>query len=228
MSLNVRTADQAKVEYVQAMGQDLGETYHMLWQQLALLHTRWNEYVVLFGTSEERFKLVMSAAPKFFSTTQTALWEAVLLHIAKLTDRAITFGRPNLTIQRLVALIPDPSLQQKIQDLVDEALRVCEFARDWRNRHVAHIDLEHALDSTAKPLAPASRLGVRAALKALDAVLNGVAQHYLQSTSFFDSGVDDAEHLLYVIYDGQAASRARHERIKTGQYTHDDIHRLSL
>lgn len=178
----------------------------------------------------------MSAAPKFFHDVEIALWENVLLHIAKLTNPAATLipkkrgggEKPNLSVKRHALLIKDATLQGKVQTKVNAAINACEFARDWRNRHVAHLDLDHALDNSAKPLAHASRLKVKEALAALDAVLNEVSQHHLDSTSFFDTGGEDAENLLYVIHDGLAAGKARQERLRAGKYTQDDLKRPKL
>jgi len=41
--------DEAKKDYIDRLGQDLGEVFHALWQQLAWLQVIWAEYKVLFG-----------------------------------------------------------------------------------------------------------------------------------------------------------------------------------
>ena len=50
---------------------------------------------------------------------------------------------------------------------IADALVATEFCRDWRNRHIAHRDLQLALKQGAEPLKPASRSKVREALEAL-------------------------------------------------------------
>jgi hypothetical protein len=40
------------------------------------------------------------------------------------------------------------------------------FAKDWRHRHIAHRNLQLALNQNAEPLAHGSRLTVTAAVKA--------------------------------------------------------------
>jgi hypothetical protein len=40
--------------YTRKMGKPLGTFFHHLWQDLAHLHLKWNEYVPLFGRSTAR------------------------------------------------------------------------------------------------------------------------------------------------------------------------------
>jgi hypothetical protein len=86
MSSTHRTSDEAKIERIAKMGEELGELYDALWQQVAWLYQKWGEYVVLFGTKPSRVELLNLAAPKFFRIVQDTLWKDVLLHIARLTD----------------------------------------------------------------------------------------------------------------------------------------------
>ena len=42
-----QSADEAKQAYVASMGESLGSIFHALWQEVAWLHFKWREYVVL-------------------------------------------------------------------------------------------------------------------------------------------------------------------------------------
>lgn len=218
MSSTTRTAEEAKAEHLRLMGEDLGSIYDALWQQIAWVHAKWSEYLVLFGTKESRVDLLNSVAPSFWRLIQDSLWENVLLHIARLTDSPTTGGKQNLTIQRLADLIGDVQTKAEVQELVVQALAASEFARDWRNRHIAHSDLHLSLSKAAQALKPASRQKVLEALQALAIAMNAVAAHYLDSTSLFDASDGDAESMLYVLDDGLTADRARRERLLSGQY----------
>jgi AbiU2 len=209
--MTVRTAAEAKIYNIEVMGNDLGELYDALWQQLAGLYRKWEEYVVLFGTSSERIELLNSAAPEFFRVVQDSLFEDVLLHLARLTDKSETSGKPNLTILRLPKAISRQSAREAAEVAVAEGVRATSFCRDWRNRHIAHRDLDLAYGTGAKSLLPASREKVALALKALSDVLNIVAQHYLDSTTFFELGgsLRGAESLLRILEDGVKAREFR-------------------
>jgi hypothetical protein len=198
--MTTQTAEEGKTECIRVMGQELGSVYSALWQQLAGLHHKWDEYVTLFGTKPSRVELLNRASASFFRLVQDSHWEDILLHIARLTDPPGSGKRTNLSIQRLPKCIRDPNLRNGVDDAISSALSAAEFCRDWRNRHIAHRDLGLALEQGVQPLIPASRQKVRTALDALDTVLNAVSHHYQQATTFWNSGPDHrgAMSLLHV------------------------------
>jgi hypothetical protein len=103
-----RTAEEAKKANIEKMGEPLGTLFSALWQEVAMLHVRWREYVALFGTKPERIDLLNREAPHFFRMLQDELWESTLLSLARLTDPSNSQGnrdRSNLTINALPALI---------------------------------------------------------------------------------------------------------------------------
>jgi hypothetical protein len=96
-------------------------------------------------------------------------------------------------------------LLQKVEAGLEMALIHTEFCRDWRNRHIAHRDLELALGRGVSPLESASEQKVSKALKSLAEVLNTVAAHYLETTTFFESWgstVGGAGNLLCIVHEG--------------------------
>ncbi|GAB2580749.1 hypothetical protein GCM10027034_09780 [Ramlibacter solisilvae] len=219
-----RTAAEAKAANVAVMGDPLGSVYSELWQEVAWIHNNWSHYLELFGAKPSRIELLNSVAPSFFRTVQDCLFEAVLLHLARLTDRAATTGRPNLSLRRLAELLPESAPRAHIRDLVEEAVRATQFAHDWRNRRLAHRDLDLALGRTANSLAPASRQSVKDALVAIVNALNAVAAHFFDSTTLFDlPGGNDSVTLLYTLRDGLRAEEQRVERLKSGHSNAEDV-----
>lgn len=224
------TAEESKTLRIAAMGSELGPLYDAMWQQLAWLHHKWDQYVELYGTADTRLTILNEAAPMFFRVVQDTLWDDVLLHIARLTDSPQSMGKPNLSMRRFPGEIDHEPTKVHLQALVDVALTASEFCRNWRNRHIAHKDLALALNRAAIPLKPASRAKVTVAMQALDAVLNGVAHHYLDSETVFDQQgtAQRAMSLLYVLDDGIKAEKARKVRQKTGETIPGDWARPTL
>ncbi len=220
MTPSTRTADEAKADNVRAMGEELGLLYDALWQQVAWLHRKWSEYVVLFGTKESRIALLNQTAPSFFRIMQDSLWEDVLLHVARLTDPPKSAGRGNLSLQRLPDAISHEETRATVGAKIVKAQAASEFCRDWRNRHIAHRDLRLALSLEAEPLKPASREKVWHALDALSAVINTVAVHYVGSTTYFNLGAEagGAMSLLYLLDGGIRAEQLKREQLKSGRY----------
>lgn len=228
MAENELTADQVRTRNVAAMGENLGSIYSQLWQELAWLYRTWAEYIILFGTKESRVALLNSAAPAFTRMVQDSLWEGVVLHIARLTDPPKSMGKPNLSIRSLCDAVTDSDLKDRVVAAIDETLEVSEFCRDWRNRRLAHRDLDLALKRDAEPLKSASRVQVNDALGALSAILNLVSQKYLESSTLFDldlrlgGGSGGAMSLLYYIHAGLEAERKRLARLKSGDFAEND------
>lgn len=220
-----RTADGARADAIRVMGQELGDLYSALWQEVAWLHAKWEEHVVLFGAKESRVELLNRAAPRFARIIQDTIWEDVLLHIARLTDPPKSAGRENLTIQRLAPLIDEPVTRAKVAELVEEAQTATEFCRDWRNRYLAHRDLRLALNRGAQPLREASRLGVWTALRSIVATLNAISARYLDATSMFEVGSSPggALNLLHVIDEGLNAAEERQSRLTSGRFEPRDL-----
>jgi hypothetical protein len=220
-----QTAEAAKKLHIAKMGQPLGEVYSALWQAVAIIFVYWKDYVELFGTKPERIDILNQAAPQFFRMLQDELWGMCLLHIARLTDPAVTAGKANLTIRALPDLVTDAGLKAKVTALVSEALKATEFCRDWRNRLIAHSDLKLALEQPTKELANASRAQVQTALNSLANVMNALAGHYHRSETKFHMTArhNGAFTMLYVLNQGIKARDERAKRLESGKALEGDL-----
>ena len=104
-------------------------------------------------------------------------------------------------------------------------MKKSEFCRDWRNRHIAHRDLNLALSSEAEPLKSANHAKVKDALESIASVLNIISEHYWDSSLGFGLSArpGGAVDLLYIINDGIKADNDRKERIKSRNYLPEDL-----
>ncbi len=220
-----KNTDEVLHDYIDKLGYELGKLYHSLLKEITWLHIKWQEYRELYGTSSKRVDLLNSAAPLFFRITQDVLWEDLLLSLARLTDPPISCGKENLTIKAIPKLISDASFRKVIASLVSEADVGVSFARDWRNKHIAHRDAKIALGVELEPLSPTSRQMVGNAIKAIDKVMNTVSEKYLNRTIMFDliHHSNGAVSLLYVVRDGLDVETKRRERLASGNFSKDDF-----
>jgi hypothetical protein len=154
------TYEEARKEYERVMGPQLGEVYHLLWNQCALLHIHWEEYLDLFGKDQEQFDVMNGFAASLFKTIQDALWSGILLHLCRFADPRVVGHRKTLSLEALLSYQESKPISN-FAPLVAEAKDKIRFAQDWRNRTIAHLDLDHARDRGAKPLSTASRAHVR-------------------------------------------------------------------
>lgn len=210
---SARNPDEVQTEYLRSMGPLLGSLFYTLWNDIAWLHMKWQQYRQLYGTNAERVEILNKTASIFFGVVQTVLWEDTLLHLSRLTGSPGAQGKPNLSLQRLPPVIPKGPLRQEMQDLISIAVHKASFAHGWRNRRIAHYDLRLAQGSAAISLPPASRQHVEEALAAIRDVMNRVDLHYRQSTTayerFLDFGNgDDLFHYLEEALGSEERARA--------------------
>jgi HEPN superfamily AbiU2-like protein len=226
MSRN-RSAEEVQQEHLAGMGQTLGPVYHVLYEEVVWLHAKWLEYRKLYGHSEPRVDFLNSMARFFFRVLHDVLWDDIVLHIARLTDPPTTVGKENLTLLRLPAVIPDAALAADTQSMIDAAGAQWSFARDWRNRRLAHRDLALALDAAVTPLTAVSREHVERALKSIRAILNRVHRHYLKSQVAFEHFIsrDDADTLIYHLRVAKMTEERRRDRLRRGVASPEDLER---
>lgn len=225
------TAAESLARCKREMGDELGTIYFELYNRHTWLLFKWSEYVELFGTSPQRVALLNASAPRLFKIVEDAMWADTLLDLAKLTDAPSSGGGrtkkgESLTIRRLPNLVKAP-IQKQVSRAVGTALKSVEFARDWRNRTLAHLDLKLATKSGAKPLKPASRAAVKVALKAIAAVLEILEEAYFKTTVYrADLKGDNAIGLLFLLREVDEARAARAARIRAHLWTTEDLAHL--
>jgi hypothetical protein len=190
--------DQVREEHLRTLGPVLGPIFDALYNEVAWLNAKWNQYRILYASSPERISILNRTAGFFFRMIQNVLWEDVLIHIARLVDPLKSAGKDNLTLLLLTTAIDEPLLSAEVQRLTQEAQNAAEFAREWRNRRIAHTDLALALEARAHALKGVSRRNVEESLTAIAAVLNKIWGHFSSSKIAFDRFIvrDDAESLV--------------------------------
>ncbi len=196
------------------LGETLGPLYTSLSSEVSWLHLKWNQHRILFE-SPERIELLNRVAGNFFRVIQRVLFEDIVLHIARLTDPPRSPGKGeknNLTLLRLATAVPE-TLASEIRNLLDQTESHAEFAKDWRNRHLAHRDLELAMDERATPLSRVTCESVGIAIASMGAVLNKIEDHFWHGTVAFEHIIarDDAEALAFYLKYAVDAESHEHE-----------------
>jgi len=200
------------------MGADIGFVYVRLWNRLAHLHFSWGHYCGLFGKSQAEFDVMNGTAGGLFKTIQDSLWETILLDLANFVDWSR--DRP-LSLRRLDHVIPEDAIPSWKESLEIACVK-CKFAKDWRHRRIAHWDFAHEKDTSAKPLAAASRTNVREALNAITDALNVVETHFLKTSTFFEGDENQARHLIHELDLINKIRNERKDRLLNGTNREDD------
>ncbi len=181
-----KTAEEVRVEYIAAMGSELGGCFYSLYHELVLVHAKWLEYRELYAHSSDRLDLLNRTSGFFFKIVQDGLWDDVLLHIARITDPVRTAGNENLTIQILPPLIEDRELQKEARIHLERCIEKSVFAREHRNKRLAHRDLLLASDEKAVPLSGVSRAHIEDMLASLRELMNKLDHHYRDTTVMYE------------------------------------------
>ena len=196
--MTTRSMDEIRAEYISSMGDELGASFYELYRKLVELHILWQQYRQLFGDDTQTVHLLNRTAGLFFKIVQDELWDSVLLGVSRMTDPPATGKYKNLTIQSLPQLITDPALRAEVQSLCDKASASAEFAREHRNKRIAHQDHNYLSNRGSDPLSGISRAQVEQMLEALRAVLNRLDGHFRDSTVMYEDFVDESGARLLV------------------------------
>lgn len=170
---------------------DINEVYEPLFHDVCHLHRKWKLYCQLYASSESVVDLLSNSAPGFFRISHDLLVDDLLLSISRLTDQKQTLGKSNLTLDRLVHSVDTKKYQQLRQDverLFSDARVKSGFAKDQRNKRIAHSDLSTKLQASL--LSSFTRANIEDALKAIRTVMNAVELHF--NTPLYSHGVNVA------------------------------------
>lgn len=212
----IRTSEQIRLEYIAAMGEGLGEHFHGLWEEVVDLHLHWREYVDLFGTSPERVNLLNQSASSFFARLDGIMWEQNILHIYRLTDSPRRGELKRLTLNALPDLVAS-SIKKVVRRHLEVVRRKAVFCRDWRERLLAHRDLDLTVGHGATPLILGSRKQVEEILLDMAQILNLTAEHYTQSSLSFEiTRYSGAERLIRVLHLGLMMEQRRIGQMDAG------------
>jgi hypothetical protein len=229
--------DEVRQKHIDAMGEPLGSLFTALSSELIHLGGRWQQYSELYGAGQQRFDLMNDTAPFFFGTVQQMLWEETLLAITRLTAPTATGAkeadsgpRQNLTIRRFEKLIADSTLRTAVKTRVDALIVRAAFTEDWRNRRLAHRDLDLSLDRGAQPFPAAEVEDVDGVLEDLASLLNFIESHYLDGSTTLYCGLPitgSAISLLHIVREGVRRGVLRDERHEKGDYRPDRFEEIN-
>jgi hypothetical protein len=219
-----QTAEEIKEEHLKKMGDELGNTYNRIHNEIILIHLKWGEFEELYGTDEARIIEMNEIAPTFFSYLQNMLLEDVLLSISRITDVIKPrHGNERLTIQLLTKLVPVP-LNGDISKLLKQLKEDAIFIRDWRDRKIAHFDKDLALNEHAEPLKKTSRKKVNNVLATTRELMNKIELHYLGSSTAYNKVYSkNGYELLLLAKMGLQYENLRHKFLKNGKIERADF-----
>ncbi len=224
----IRNAEETRRRYQEQMGEALGSAFYTVVGHVHYLHAKWGDYIALFD-QQNRVELLNKIAPAYFARLQEMFIDDIFLHISRLTDRPRMGKYEHLNMKRLIEMLDDPSVKDRVAPLLADLEHKAGAYREWRNRRIAHTEYELATGQSTDPLPPTTRAMTKEVIDAISEITNVICQHYCDSDLYFryDEG-GGASDLLYVMHDGLLMEKQREARRAAGDYRVEDYAPVDL
>lgn len=191
MSDRKKNANEVEREYLEDMGPTFGPVYYNLYKEVVWVHAVWSEILKLFG-SKENVEILNKYGSFIFRIIEDSLVDQTILHISRLTDPSTTGRNKNISIKCLSNYVDTRIEKEKLEKLIHSAIKKSQFARNHRNKRLAHKDLEFTL-SKSKKLDPYDREDIETALHEIRTVMNYIENVYRNHTVIFENFITDED-----------------------------------
>jgi hypothetical protein len=114
-------------------------------ENLIVAHLDLAEYKRIYTENEEDLEVLNSAGQLFFVRLHKLYWSSFIQTAGRLMDPAVSQGRDNASIGKLVEEASGLPFQKRITELKAEAYSIWTPLKSIRNRVVAHSDVIYAL-----------------------------------------------------------------------------------
>jgi hypothetical protein len=145
-----------------------------LYNDVAMLHLKWRFYLELFPDPEHA-RLLSNVAGAFFHVVEESLRADVLVTICRLSDPSPSLARVNLSFAILRGKCTD---LPKVDNLITAFQAACGNVRRYRNRYVAHNDLESDIPYWEILLPGVGRFHIGEILHLAREILGSIYRHY--------------------------------------------------
>ncbi|MDO8716304.1 MAG: hypothetical protein Q7J73_05805 [Dehalococcoidales bacterium] len=160
--------------------EDIKPIFLSIADELVWLNVQWKFYDELFIDKKDQ-SLIMSAAKTFFMSLERIIRHSIILGICHLSDppEVILKGKPleNLSLANLIRKHPT---DQTVLDSFAEFKRQSSSFHPWRNKLIAHSDLETILAGRRLPAINQDK--IQKCLDLAGNVLKGLAMYHGNST----------------------------------------------
>lgn len=175
-----------------------------IWRELSneetWLRLKWQNYRALYS-NPETVTILNESAGSFFGMCQRVFFDDAISALCRITDRAETFGRENVSLKRLMGELDNTNHSCLISN-ADNALSDIEQKvakiRIYRNKRIGHNDLQTSTNANDNPITGISRQDVTDTIDAIRDFLDLFEIHFDQtSTAKIVTGAwDGAETLV--------------------------------
>lgn len=200
------------------MPSDFQSSYEAIRTEVTWLHGYWKIYSQLFSKTEKRIELLNECATTFFFVVHQTLLKDLLLTLCKLTDPAKQGKNENLSLWRLqdqLAQVADSAVASAGNATLLKIEAYVVPLRDLRNKQLAHLDLETALEKNTNRLSLVQKRDIDKSLQLIRTYLNSIQLYFNDSEWGY-------EHLGMIGTDGDALVHVLRDGLRYGQLLSDE------
>jgi hypothetical protein len=184
---------QAEIK-VEQITSEIEKIYKPLYQDICYIHTKWGIFRQLYVSDKNTVDILNKSGALFFRITQELLVDDIVLSLSRLTDPSKTFKKDNLSLEQLVDAIDEskfPKLKDEASKQLENARIKCSFAREIRNKKIAHNDLTHRLQPKVSLYSKVTTTTIDDALLSIRELINKVATTFEGSTVCYEILISD-------------------------------------
>jgi len=203
---------------------EIEEVFAEIKEEVIWVHGRWIIYRQLFLHSDKRIDLLNDVASAFFYMIQNLLLEEVQITLSKFTDPARSGKNENLSLEQLqerVEEVGNPELSVKLRSVLNQLQDTCRSCRVWRNKQLAHLDLDTSLKLLPDALPAVTIEQIDAALEITREYLNLLERFYTESETGYEHFImhSDGDALVEMLKLGLRYDELR----KLDKFSWDDL-----
>lgn len=212
--MNELSPDEINKKYAAKLGREFGDFFFHLDQSVVGLVSIWDVYRALFGTNKERVDLLNSASGYVTRTFQDSLHERVILGICQVSDPAGSGSRKNVTVRGLPQYMVDADHRAEIERMLVEVEIATGFARELRNKLIAHSDLGTVSGSCV--VDSSSRMKIVDAIKSIIKPLRYVHSQFFDTHKLYHPITEGTNGFLGCVFLGVAKKNEELQLLKSG------------
>lgn len=190
------TSKEIKQKCLDLFGHSLGPVVYAIDQEVVWMCAKWQQHRILFDDAV--IPLLRNTARDFFMIVNIVFVYDVILSLTRLTDPYEQGKHHNLSLYSLVEALEDKSIQKELETRIARAKKQTQFARDWRNMHIAHRIYPNFNDPEFDPLPELKLELIDVAIEAICDVLVFLYREKMNTRMVFEGVIngDDAEALV--------------------------------
>lgn len=209
------TAQEIKQKCLNVFGPSLGPVVYEIDKEVVWMCAKWQQHRMLFD--DEVIPILQNTAKDFFMIVNIVFVYDVILSLTRLTDPYEQGKYRNLSLYSLIETMGDEPLRQELEKRIIKAKELAQFARDWRNKHIAHRIYPNFDDPNFNPLPALNLELIDVAIGAICDVLVFLYQEEMNTKKVFQDVIicDDAKALIAYLEMGYEYEKKMKQKYST-------------